>query len=551
MSKGVGNRNWPDLSLLYAPEREVFVTSAGPVTGQAFLRVAHRLAENLPDQPVVPVCADVFLFSLLFAATLIKGQYVLLSSDRSSLRLAELAQQHNAVCITLAGDPEVSQLPAGGKVLQSDVSLSDDPPLSGHRDFNPVIDARRLVAVVFTSGSTGQPVGHEKYWGGLVTRSVTARVLLDPEAGPASLVGTVPPYHMYGFETLVLQALNTRVKTIAGADHYPADWVARLEKASAPRILVTTPLQLRGLVKSGLMVPAVRRVVSASAPLPEKQAEEAERFLKTEVTEIYGSTETGSVAIRRTLSGPYWSWYRDIGLQTLADGRVELSAPGALNHVLADFIETGEAGTFKLLGRVTDLLKLGGKRGSLAALNAVLNSLPGVEDGAFLPPDMSGADPQARMQAFVVAPTVPAETLLQALRPLIDPVFLPRRLVPVAALPRNAVGKLTLQALRELAAAQNAEEEIGTFTVPHDHPCLAGHFPGQPVVPGVLLLEAACALLNEPGFECDMVKFLHPVLPEQPVVFSMRQAGDSLRLTGRCLGNVVLRAVLRARPVEG
>nr|WP_025825391.1 hypothetical protein [Acetobacter persici] len=87
--------------------------------------------------------------------------------------------------------------------------------------------------------------------------------------------------------------------------------------------------------------------------------------------------------------------------------------------------------------------------------------------------------------------------------------------------------------------------------MPHDHPCLAGHFPGQPVVPGVLLLEAACALLSEPRFDCDMVKFLHPVLPEQPVVFSMRQAGDSLRLTGRCLGNVVLRAVLRARPVEG
>ncbi|MFS8370666.1 AMP-binding protein [Acetobacter indonesiensis] len=546
----MGDQTWPDLSLVYAPERVVFVTATGPVTGHTFLQAAHHLAEKLPDQPVVPVCADVFHFTLLFAAALIKGHYVLLSSDRSPTRLAHLAQQHNATCVTLAGDPEASQLPDGGTVLNVDLVPPDPSSLKENSDFNPVIEAQRLVAVVFTSGSTGQPVGHKKYWGGLVTRSVTARVLLDPEAQPASLVGTVPPYHMYGFETLVLQTLNTRVKTIAGSGPYPADWVARLEQASAPRILVTTPLQLRGLVKSGLRTPAVRRVVSASAPLPEKLAEEAERFLKTEVTEIYGSTETGSVAIRRTLSGPYWTWYRDITLQTMADGRVELSAPGVLSYVLADFIETGANGTFQLLGRVTDLLKLGGKRGSLAALNAVLNNLPGVEDGAFLPPDMSGVDPQARMQAFVVAPTVSADSLLQALRQLIDPIFLPRRIVQVAALPRNAVGKLTLQALRDLAATQNAEEEIGTVAVPHDHPCLAGHFPGQPVVPGVLLLEAAYALLTDADFQFDMVKFLHPVFPEQPVVFSIRRAGVSLRLTAECLGKTVLRAVLKARPVE-
>ncbi|MET4730272.1 3-hydroxyacyl-[acyl-carrier-protein] dehydratase [Lysobacter enzymogenes] len=56
------------------------------------------------------------------------------------------------------------------------------------------------------------------------------------------------------------------------------------------------------------------------------------------------------------------------------------------------------------------------------------------------------------------------------------------------------------------------------FVVPADHPCLPGHFPGRPLVPGVVVLErvlqALRAQYGEPvGLRLPQVKFLQPLLP--------------------------------------
>ncbi|MFT8417535.1 MAG: AMP-binding protein [Acetobacter sp.] len=550
MPDGTLDHDWPDLSLVYAPDRPFFLSEHHVFSGQDFLRAAHKIAALLPDAPIVPVCSCVRHFTLLFAATLLRGQHVLLSSDRQPAHLSALALEHHAVCVSVAGDPECEHLPAKG-VCVPDFLLS--MPVAGvdvADCSNPVIAPDALVALVFTSGSTGQPVGHRKYWGGLVTRSVTARVLLDPEQAPACVVGTVPPYHMYGFETLVLQALHTRVALAVGARRYPADWQQCLNRAFAPRILVTTPLQLRALVQSGLELPAIRRVVSASAPLAPALAAEAETVLGTEVTEIFGSTETGSIAIRRTVNGPEWRWYNGITPVETQSG-LEVSAPGTLTYALADFIQPKQDRTFVLLGRMSDLVKLGGKRASLAALNAHLTAISGVEDGAFLPPEASATNFGARMQVFAVSSTLSAHSILCALKAQIDPVFLPRSVRLVQALPRNAVGKLTLQALRDLAGKDAGEEEIGSFSLPADHPCLPGHFPNAPVVPGIVLLEAGIELLGQADLCVDMVKFMHPVLPGQAVVFFARGAGPVVRLTGKLDGRLVMRAVLKAKPEHG
>jgi acyl-coenzyme A synthetase/AMP-(fatty) acid ligase len=119
---------------------------------------------------------------------------------------------------------------------------------------------------------------------------------------------------------------------------------------------------------------------------------------------------------------------------------------------MCDVIEITGDEEFLLHGRMADMVNIAGKRSSFAYLNAQLNAIPGVVDGAFFlrdaPPQGTGV---VRLAAVVVAPTLSMAQLTEHLRRRIDPVFLPRPLLLVDQLPRNATGKLPLQALQSLA----------------------------------------------------------------------------------------------------
>jgi 3-hydroxyacyl-[acyl-carrier-protein] dehydratase len=67
------------------------------------------------------------------------------------------------------------------------------------------------------------------------------------------------------------------------------------------------------------------------------------------------------------------------------------------------------------------------------------------------------------------------------------------------------------------------------FTVPFDHPVLRGHFPGNPIVPGVMLMawceQLAMELADVPILikEWPQVKFLHPLKPDQTCVVTLKR----------------------------
>jgi acyl-coenzyme A synthetase/AMP-(fatty) acid ligase len=114
-----------------------------------------------------------------------------------------------------------------------------------------------------------------------------------------------------------------------------------------------------------------------------------------------------------------------------------------------------DARNFRLLGRRVDLVKLGGRRASLAELNRILTGIEGVLDGQFVAPDDLDRRPSARLLVFVVAPERSADEIMTDLRGRIDPPFLPRRVIRLDELPRNEVGKMTDHALRTLRARSN------------------------------------------------------------------------------------------------
>jgi 3-hydroxyacyl-[acyl-carrier-protein] dehydratase len=85
-----------------------------------------------------------------------------------------------------------------------------------------------------------------------------------------------------------------------------------------------------------------------------------------------------------------------------------------------------------------------------------------------------------------------------------------------------------------------------TWTVPADHPAFAGHFPGRPIVPGVVLLERALALVaaarrgSVAGFAVANAKFLSPVGPGESLEFSWRDTeGGAIRFDIAAAGRAV------------
>ena len=419
----------------------------GPVRVAAFLADAQRVARALPAADgVVNLCEDRYHFAVVFAACLLSGKTSLQPASHSSQTLGQLAQDHaGAFAVT---DTGFEQLPLP-RLAYDDLSRGVLEPV----DEMPMVAGDRVVAVLFTSGSTGLPQAHGKTWAMLVANGRAEAEGLGLQGSHTVLVGTVPVQHSYGFESTFLMALHGGCAFWSGRPFYPQDVAEALQAVPAPRMVVTTPFHLANLLASDVAWPAVDAWLSATAPLGAALASQVETRSGAPVFEIYGSTESSQLAWRRTTAGP--SWRLLPGVCLVQDGSDTCAEGG---HVggrvpLSDLIELQEDRQFLLHGRHADLINIAGKRTSLAYLHHQLLAIEGVEDGAFFMPDepADGASPQVvRLAAFVVAPRLGRAALVSALRERVDPIFMPRPLVWVDALPRNPMGKLPRSALQAL-----------------------------------------------------------------------------------------------------
>lgn len=422
----------------------VFAYRGGkPVSAQQFLQDVAHLARALPDKRyILNLCTDRYRFAVGFAAALLREQTSLLPPNYTPSLVERLGQSYpDMYCI------------ADGEVTFQGVEVMCYPLMpetDGVVRIIPGIPAGQRAALVFTSGSTGQPVAHPKTWGSLCKGAVAEAASLGIAQNSAmAVLGTVPAQHMYGLESSMLIAMQNGFALVAERPFYPADICAQLELLPPPRCLVTTPVHLRTLLSEAVELPTVEFVLCATALLAPQLAIDAEARFAAPLYEIYGCTEAGQVASRRTTQGAAWHLFPGVELRQseqvslVSGGHVEIDAE------LSDVIECHPDNSFVLHGRTADMVNIAGKRTSLASLNFYLNEIPGVQDGVFFMPDDSCGG-MIRPLAFVVAPGLSNAAILSALRRSVDAVFLPRPVYFVAALPRNATGKLMREALVQL-----------------------------------------------------------------------------------------------------
>ena len=519
----------------FAPQAIVTWWAGQPVSAQAFCAAATRLAARLPAaRHAVNLCEQGPCFLLASAGAWCAGQAMLLPPDRLAATLVRIRDEYpDAYCM---GDTPGAMTMAhrcGMRVVE----IRTDEGAGGEHWPPPMIPSAQVVAILFTSGSTGASRPHAKTWGELVDGVSTFVRSFGPIAANAAMLGTVAPQHMFGLETTIMLPLQSGTPLLPQRPTLPGDLHVALsaaQKLGRESIwLITTPLQLRAFHAAG-KPGRLARVITSTMPLAPELARVVERDWQVPVEEIYGCTEGGMLAHRRT--GATESFSAGGGIRMVEDAHGgwmardgHLPAPIPLGDRLE--LEAADADSevqhFRLLGRDNDLVKIAGKRASLSGLTAKVLAIPGVLDAVvFLP-----APDAHRVCAAVVAPGLADADLNTALAAAIDAAFLPRPVLRVEALPRTIAMKIAMVALRDLAARARREVAVdavprmpwvftATRNLPAEHPALAGHFPGHPIVPGVVLLQWVEALLAEHRLvlrEIAAVKFHAPLSPDDSV----------------------------------
>lgn len=435
------------------PARPVAYLQGRAVSLAQFCVHVQAIAQRLPPAgSMLNLCEDRYRFLAAYAAALSVGHAVLLPPSRAEQVVAEVGNAH-------AGsyrwqDDDVAEM---GTFLISATTVASPPHRGGNEECPhfPLIPADRTVMIGCTSGSTGRPKSYPKLWSsmhGSSARNAAAirRALGVDDATVPAIVATVPPQHMYGMELSILLPLIGGMAVHAGRPLFPADIALALGELPAPRVLVSTPLHLRTLVESSQPFPETALIVSATAPLDRELAAAVEARLGGRLLEMFGSTETCVIACRRTANGDAWRAHEGVELQPRADGTL-VTAPWFVEPILLqDIVELRGDGEFVVRGRSSDMIEVAGKRASLADLTQRLLAVEGVLDAVLFQPQPDSVATIRRLAALVVAPGCTAKQIRERLAASVDPVFLPRPLKIVDALPRNELGKLPRERLLEV-----------------------------------------------------------------------------------------------------
>lgn len=508
--------------------RMVGVLEGEPLDHAALLARVERWRVAFADVPGKD-WALYFDDALAFAAALFgawaAGKRVFLPADNLPATLASL-RTHVA---GYAGDIDAAWQPLALAEAASGVCAGSGVEL----------DEQACRLVVFTSGSTGEPAPMEKRLAQLAREVEALEQAFGAPLDGVRIHGTVSHQHIYGLLFRVLWPLAAG-RAIQPRRFFHEDLVVAL--AQAPAVLVATPAHLKRLPVQLDWAAArgnLRAVFSSGGPLPADAAVRARALLGSAPIEIFGSSETGGIAWRRSEGAAPPPWQPLPGVRWCIDDGQLAVASAHLEHAgwwrTADRAEAVEGG-FRVLGRADRIVKIEERRVSLDALERALQADPAVQDVRVL------VLPGQRDQlAAVVVPTQPdmlqaddAERRLltrrlgETLAASHDAVTRPRRWRLVPALPFNAHGKVPLAALAALFQAdlppvrwlsRGPASAVLDLSLTPGLRVFDGHFPDVAVLPGVAQVDWAIALARQvfmmpPRFlRMEAVKFQHLARP--------------------------------------
>ncbi|HMN77349.1 MAG TPA: malonyl-CoA synthase [Burkholderiaceae bacterium] len=366
----------------------------------------------------------------------------------------------------------------GGTLLQRAAQMSDAHAPAVRR-------ADDLAAILYTSGTTGRSKGAMLSHGNLLSNALTLKAYWGWRPGDV-LIHALPIFHVHGLFVASHGALLNASKMIWFSRFDARAVIARLPDAT---IFMGVPtLYVRLLAEPALTRDACRHMrlfISGSAPLLIETFDAFRERSGHTILERYGMSETSMLTSNPCAAedgerrgGTVGRPLPGVGLRVCDEqgrpvrsgeiGGIEVKGPNVFKgywrrpeKTAEEFttdlwFKTGDVGTqdadgyVTIVGRSKDLIISGGYNVYPAEIEGFLNEMPGVAESAVIGvphPDFGEA-----VVAVVVArpgATPEADTLIEALKAKIANFKVPKRVFVAAELPRNAMGKVQKNVLRE------------------------------------------------------------------------------------------------------
>jgi acyl-coenzyme A synthetase/AMP-(fatty) acid ligase len=316
---------------------------------------------------------------------------------------------------------------------------------------------------LFTGGSTGKP----RIWSKTPTNLFGEAIHLARTFGIGRtdlILPTVPPQHIYGLLASVLLPFVASARVLSRTCIFPQEIIGALQNEE-PTVLVSVPIHYRAMRAADIRRYSLRLALSSAAPL---DGEDAAYFLEKTglaINEIYGSTETGGIAIRSSgADRGLWEPFSCLDWKIHED-RLCVRSPFISPDLLCDaegFFTTAdrvaEAGEhrFTFLGRADHIVKIAGKRVDLEEVREKIRRIPGVTDAYVTTVPLKRAR-QVEIAALV-ATDLPAGNLRAAIRSMDETYGRPRRVRIVGAIPVLPNGKIDREQVAQLLCASTLTE---------------------------------------------------------------------------------------------
>ncbi len=426
-----------------------------------------------------------------------------------------------------------------------------------------VIPPQQVLLEVYTSGTTGEPKAFKKTLQ-TITDELHALQVLQLNPLPSKVISTVSHQHFYGMTFRLFRPFVSGIPFSTYLTEYLEDVIAEADD-EVTFSLVTSPAHLSRF-NEHLYWPKIKdccaEVISSAAPLKRKDSLLVQATLSAPVKEIYGSSETGAIAWRmqdtKVECDAAWQPLPHLSLSASTDDTLLVEALDSKQTVtLADQVTFNADGSFGLLGRVDQLVKVEGKRVSLLEVEKLLEDVAFVSEAKVI----ALSNRRVEVAAVLCLSARGIETLAQqgkkslvaqlkfALKPYLESVAIPRRWRFVSAFPTNTQGKLTAPLLTAMfvekqpkypqvlsVKQQETSVKIQCY-IPTNSLYFDGHFDAQSVLPGVVQVHWVMELGKQylkvsGGFQSlEKIKFQKVIFPDFVVTLMLSFDAESKKLT--------------------